>query len=169
MEEYEQASKRPGSLVLTVILLAIIGYAGYRIYPPMVDLWTRAHEAEQEQRAAHPRRGSRYSRGSPRRHPTRRMRKRMPVRRPRGFRARAECGACARGKCDRGALPGRLRLRRREKMPCRLSYRNRSARKKRPANPREAQKAGAAAQRLPRLLSNQICGRDWQACRSPTK
>ena len=45
--EEEEPSKRPGGLVLTVILLAIIGYAGYRIYPPMMDLWQRAQEAEQ--------------------------------------------------------------------------------------------------------------------------
>ena len=50
--EQGQTSKRPGSLVLTVILLAIIGYAGYRIYPPMMDLWQRAQEAEQKHAAA---------------------------------------------------------------------------------------------------------------------
>jgi serine/threonine protein kinase len=44
--EQEEGSKRPGSLVLTMLLLAIIGYAGYRIYPPMMDLWDRAEEAE---------------------------------------------------------------------------------------------------------------------------
>jgi len=41
----EKSSKQRGSLLLSVILLAIIGYAGYRIYPPMVDLWQRAHES----------------------------------------------------------------------------------------------------------------------------
>jgi eukaryotic-like serine/threonine-protein kinase len=46
--EQEEPRKRPGSLVLYVILLAIIGYAGYRIYPPMLDLWTRAQEAEKK-------------------------------------------------------------------------------------------------------------------------
>ena len=46
--EHEETSKRPGSLVLSVILLAIIGYAGYRIYPPMVDLWQRAQEVEKK-------------------------------------------------------------------------------------------------------------------------
>jgi serine/threonine protein kinase len=43
--EQEQTSKKPGSLLLSVILLAIIGFAGYRIYPPMMDLWQRAHES----------------------------------------------------------------------------------------------------------------------------
>jgi eukaryotic-like serine/threonine-protein kinase len=43
--EQEEPSKKPGSLLLSVILLAIIGFAGYRIYPPMVDLWQRAHES----------------------------------------------------------------------------------------------------------------------------
>jgi serine/threonine protein kinase len=55
--EFEEPSKRPGSLVLTVLLLAIIGYAGYRIYPPMMDFWQRAQEAEHnrvKQQAAPP-------------------------------------------------------------------------------------------------------------------
>jgi serine/threonine-protein kinase len=40
----EKDSKRPGGLLLTLILLGIIGYSGYRVYPPLVDLWQRAHE-----------------------------------------------------------------------------------------------------------------------------
>jgi predicted Ser/Thr protein kinase len=40
----EKAPKRPGGLLLTLILLGIIGYAGYRVYPPLVDLWQRARE-----------------------------------------------------------------------------------------------------------------------------
>ncbi len=44
----EEASKKRGTLLLTMILLGIIGYAGYRIYPPMVDLWQRAHEPEEK-------------------------------------------------------------------------------------------------------------------------
>jgi serine/threonine-protein kinase len=40
----ERPSNTRLTLMLSVILLAIIGYAGYRIYPPMVDLWQRAHE-----------------------------------------------------------------------------------------------------------------------------
>ncbi len=42
--EQAEPSRRPGGLLLTLILLPIIGYAGYRIYPPMVDLWNLAHE-----------------------------------------------------------------------------------------------------------------------------
>jgi serine/threonine-protein kinase len=41
----EKTSNPRLTLLLSTILLAFIGYAGYRIYPPMVDLWQRAHEA----------------------------------------------------------------------------------------------------------------------------
>jgi serine/threonine-protein kinase len=41
----EEAPKKPGGLLLTLILLGIIGFAGYRVYPPAVDLWRRAHES----------------------------------------------------------------------------------------------------------------------------
>jgi len=44
----EKASKRPGGLLLTLVLLGIIGYSGYRVYPPLVDLYQRAHEAERQ-------------------------------------------------------------------------------------------------------------------------
>src|SRR6202166_129048 len=40
----EEASKTPGRLLLTLILLGIIGYSGYRVYPPALDLWRRARE-----------------------------------------------------------------------------------------------------------------------------
>jgi len=40
----EKAEKRPGGLLLTLILLGIIGYSGYRVYPPLLDLWQRARE-----------------------------------------------------------------------------------------------------------------------------
>jgi serine/threonine-protein kinase len=36
--------KRGGRLLLTLILLGVIGYSGYRVYPPLVDLWQRAKE-----------------------------------------------------------------------------------------------------------------------------
>jgi serine/threonine-protein kinase len=39
----ENNRKRSGGLVLAVILLAVIGYAGYRVYPPILDLWRLAH------------------------------------------------------------------------------------------------------------------------------
>jgi len=38
----EESRKRPASLLLTFILLGIIGYSGYRVYPPLLDLWQRA-------------------------------------------------------------------------------------------------------------------------------
>ncbi len=40
----EEAPKRSGGLLLTLILLGIIGYSGYRVYPPVLDLWRRARE-----------------------------------------------------------------------------------------------------------------------------
>ncbi len=40
----EEPPKKAGGLLLTLILLGIIGYAGYRVYPPVLDLWRRAHE-----------------------------------------------------------------------------------------------------------------------------
>src|SRR5579862_1289234 len=43
----EEAPNKPGSLLLSLILLPIIGYAGYRVYPPMVDLWNLAHQSAQ--------------------------------------------------------------------------------------------------------------------------
>lgn len=40
----EKTSNTRLTLMLSLVLLAIIGYAGFRIYPPMLDLWQRAHE-----------------------------------------------------------------------------------------------------------------------------
>ena len=40
----EEAPKKRGSLLLVLILLGIIGYSGYRAYPPVLDLWRRANE-----------------------------------------------------------------------------------------------------------------------------
>lgn len=45
----EEPRKRPGGLLLSFILLCIIGYSGYRVYPPLVDLWQLAHESRQTQ------------------------------------------------------------------------------------------------------------------------
>ena len=45
--EHEEPEKKKGTLLLSLILLAIIGFAGYRIYPPMLDLWQRAEQSEQ--------------------------------------------------------------------------------------------------------------------------
>jgi serine/threonine-protein kinase len=44
----EEAKKKRGGVILSVILLGVIGFAGYRIWPPMVDLWQRAHEPLEE-------------------------------------------------------------------------------------------------------------------------
>jgi serine/threonine-protein kinase len=40
----EEAPKKPARLLLTLFLLGVIGYSGYRVYPPLVDLWQRARE-----------------------------------------------------------------------------------------------------------------------------
>jgi serine/threonine protein kinase len=40
----EGPPKKRGGVLLTLILLGIIGYSGYRIYPPLLDLWQRAQE-----------------------------------------------------------------------------------------------------------------------------
>ena len=37
----EEPPKKPGGLLLTLFLLGVIGYSGYRVYPPLVDLWQR--------------------------------------------------------------------------------------------------------------------------------
>lgn len=39
-----RAPRKSVSFLLTVMLLGIIAYAGYRVYPPLVDLWQRARE-----------------------------------------------------------------------------------------------------------------------------
>jgi len=44
--QVEGPAKRRGTFFLVVILLAIIGYAGYRIWPPVMDVWQRMHEPE---------------------------------------------------------------------------------------------------------------------------
>jgi hypothetical protein len=42
----EEPRKKPGGLLLILALLGIIGYSGYRVYPPLVDLWQRARATE---------------------------------------------------------------------------------------------------------------------------
>jgi len=40
----EEAPKKSGRVLLTLFLLGVIGYSGYRVYPPLLDLWQRARE-----------------------------------------------------------------------------------------------------------------------------
>ncbi len=47
----EEPAKKPGVILLTLILLGVIGYSGYRVYPPVVDLWRRAHDPSEMQAA----------------------------------------------------------------------------------------------------------------------
>src|SRR5260370_5443727 len=44
MPEERQPQKKSTSVVLTVILLAIIGYASYRVWPPLLDIWQRMRQ-----------------------------------------------------------------------------------------------------------------------------
>jgi len=44
MPEERQPQKKSSSVILTVILLAIIAYASYRVWPPLIDIWQRMHE-----------------------------------------------------------------------------------------------------------------------------
>ena len=43
-EGEREAPKKSFSVILTLILLAIIGYTSYRIWPPLLDIWQRMHE-----------------------------------------------------------------------------------------------------------------------------
>jgi serine/threonine protein kinase len=43
----EEPRQKRGGVLLTLVLLGIVGYAGYRVYAPVMDLWRRAHEAVQ--------------------------------------------------------------------------------------------------------------------------
>jgi len=47
----EEEPKKSGRVLLTLVLLGIIGYSGYRVVAPLKDLWTRAHEAVHERRS----------------------------------------------------------------------------------------------------------------------
>jgi serine/threonine protein kinase len=44
MPEERQPQKKSTSIILTVVLLAIIGYSGYRVWPPLLDIWQRMHQ-----------------------------------------------------------------------------------------------------------------------------
>jgi serine/threonine protein kinase len=50
----EEPSRKPANLLLSLILLAVIGFAGYRVYPPIMDLWQRAHAPSDQAIAAKP-------------------------------------------------------------------------------------------------------------------
>ena len=44
IEEDHGTARKRGSFLLCLVLLGIIGYAGYRIWPQMLDIWQRMHE-----------------------------------------------------------------------------------------------------------------------------
>jgi serine/threonine protein kinase len=48
----EEPREKRGGVLLTLLLLGVIGYAGYRVYAPGMDLWRRAHEAVQTRGAS---------------------------------------------------------------------------------------------------------------------
>jgi serine/threonine protein kinase len=48
----EEPRKKRGTLLLSFILLGIIGYSGYRVYPALVDLWRLAREPKEIQTTA---------------------------------------------------------------------------------------------------------------------
>jgi Protein kinase domain/PEGA domain len=48
----EEPRRGRGGVLLAILLLGVIGYAGYRVYAPFQDLWRRAHEVAVEKRAA---------------------------------------------------------------------------------------------------------------------
>jgi len=48
----EETRQGGGRILLTMLLLGVIGYAGYRVYAPGMDLWHRAHEAVQTRNSA---------------------------------------------------------------------------------------------------------------------
>jgi serine/threonine protein kinase len=37
-------TKKRGSLVLSLLLLSVIGYAGYRVWPPVLEIWEHMHQ-----------------------------------------------------------------------------------------------------------------------------
>jgi serine/threonine protein kinase len=46
IQEVDEGSSKRGNFVLTLILLGIIGFAGYRVWPPMLELWQRLHQTD---------------------------------------------------------------------------------------------------------------------------
>jgi serine/threonine protein kinase len=44
MAEERKAPNKGARVALTLILLAIIGYTSYRVWPPLLDIWQRMHE-----------------------------------------------------------------------------------------------------------------------------
>jgi serine/threonine protein kinase len=44
IEEPRETPNRGARVVLTLILLGIIGYASYRVWPPLLDIWQRMHQ-----------------------------------------------------------------------------------------------------------------------------
>jgi serine/threonine protein kinase len=43
-EQFHATARKRGNFVLSVILLGIIGFAGYRIWPSLLDIWQRMHQ-----------------------------------------------------------------------------------------------------------------------------
>jgi serine/threonine protein kinase len=43
-EPEREAPRKSASVLLSLILLGIIGYTGYRIWPPLLDIWQRMHQ-----------------------------------------------------------------------------------------------------------------------------
>jgi serine/threonine protein kinase len=48
IETEREPTKKSARVVLTLILLGIIGYAGYRVWPPVLDVWQRMHQPAAE-------------------------------------------------------------------------------------------------------------------------
>ena len=46
----EETRQGRGGILLSLVLLGIIGYAGYRVYAPVMDLWHRAHDVAVEKK-----------------------------------------------------------------------------------------------------------------------
>ena len=44
IEEIPEAPQKGARVLLTLILLGIIGYSSYRVWPPLLDIWQRMHQ-----------------------------------------------------------------------------------------------------------------------------